>query len=294
MNDIGQHELERVLTARAESLVPGVAPTEAVLAGARQRGVRRRAAVATAGMLTVAGAAVEVGTLGNGSAGTTAVSTGHSPATRSSASEPGAAGRSTSGYSFPPRVAPVVTQQAGLGPGQRAMAPGTVVASGTVGGTPWQVVVTDTPGQTVYGPDNTVLASGMYHWTIQLLIAGKDVSDASGATKIKGDIGADGFSYGDINMATIFGIVDANVAKAVWTGPDGFRQEAVAIPTGFGGKSVVVFPDSLRMEWDDKFVGYDAAGVPIKTLFQLSKPPGLDYTPGQNLVPKPSGGAPAR
>jgi hypothetical protein len=245
-------------------------------------------------VLTVAGAAVEVGTLGGGSSGPAVVAAGHSPTAHSSPSEPSPTGRSSGGYSFPPRVAPAVTQQAGLAPGQQAMAAGTVVASGTVGGKPWQVVVTDTPGQTVYGPNNTVLATGMYHWTVQLLIAGKDVSDASGATKIKGDIGADGFYYGDINEATVFGLVDANVAKAAWTGPDGFRQEAVAIPTGFGGKSVVVFPDSLRLGWDDKFVGYDAAGTEIKTLFQLTRPPGLDYTPGQNLVPKPSGAAPAR
>lgn len=254
MNGIGQHELEEALAARAESLSPGVAPADAVLAGARRRGVRRRAAMATVGVLAVTGAAFEVGSLSGGSSSTT-VAPGASTLTA-----PGTAS-TMAGHSSPSRRVPVVTQQAGLAPGQQPMAPGDVVASGTVDGTPWQFVVTDTQEQVGY------------HWSTQLFIGGTRRAAISGDANTKGDIGTGG-TLGDTDSATIFGFVDRSVAKVVWTGPDGFRQEAVAIPTDFDRQSVVVFPDSVKMVYGDTLTEYDVSGKAGNEIAHLEPDPG--------------------
>ena len=107
-NGIPEERLHDLLAARIYDVVPSVAPTESVLAGARRRRIRTRVVTGTAGLLAVAGAVTAV-----------AVEGGHGGRTAAAGQSPTA--RSTTSTTAKAHV-PVLTQQLGLAAGQKAPA----------------------------------------------------------------------------------------------------------------------------------------------------------------------------
>lgn len=249
MNDITQSALEGVLTARAESLTVGSAPVDAVLAGARRRGARRRATVAAAGVLAVAGVGAEVAGLG----GSGSVSAGAGVR----------------------RWVPVVTQQVGLAAGQRPMSGEQVIASGTVDGAPWQAVMTEKTDPAATDPmfaaallnQKVVGAAKMTCVHVALWVAGALSGDGAGcgqeASPTVGEILPGFYVEGTKTQATFMAMVSGDVTKVVWSGKDGFRQEVVPLATPFPGVRLAVFPDRVQMLPGDDFAEYNSAGAVV-------------------------------
>lgn len=282
MNDIGQRDLEAVLTARAESLEPGTAPVDAVLAGARRRGTRRRIATATAGVLAVTGVAVEVSTIG-GSGGPTAVSVGMSPKppvpTHRSMASPGP-GTSN-------RQAPTVTQQAVAVSDPQAFRKPVVFATGTVDGKPWKMIGTEGSGGPFYDPKGELSMEHGYSWLAQLWIGDTLTVQCGGVSKGHDDAGGHFCSSGTNQVTSAFGFVDAHAVSAVWTGPDGLRYSAVPLATAFSGLKLVVFPLQVAGNPHDAVV-VDPAEGGLQTFYVDHFSDGFEPLPTRSVETMPT------
>jgi hypothetical protein len=247
MNSTPHHEFAAGLAAHAAALDAGPAPVERVLAGARRRAVRRRAATAVVGVVVLVGAAGGLGIAFGGShgAGTHKV-------------PPGQRSNPVS-----PRHEPVVTQQDGLAPGQKAWGSDPVVASGTEDGVPWQVTVK-------VKPDASLIAVGLWLNGVRADFSTEGADSRTPPLKPPmGFEGADGTDW-------IF-LVPDDAAVVAWTGTDGFRHDTPTLPARsygpLGDMRLAVFPSSrMNAQPGDEFVGYDAAGRQLQIYWSVFVP----------------------